>query len=88
MGDGCDFQNADELIDKIGEYITYYNTKQIKAKLKGLTPVEYLHQALQTASLKVYNFMGHFNTHLPKTFLYISHIFLSYFTQYSLRNSI
>ncbi|MBG5925832.1 transposase [Providencia rettgeri] len=43
------FQNADELIDKIDEYIEYYNTKRIKVKLKGLTPVEYRNQALQAA---------------------------------------
>ena len=30
-------------------YIEYYNTKRIKAKLKGLTPVEYRNQALQAA---------------------------------------
>ena len=29
--------------------IEYYNTKRIKAKLKGLTPVEYRNQALQAA---------------------------------------
>ncbi|HEK0624787.1 TPA: transposase [Proteus mirabilis] len=41
------FQNADELIDKIEEYIEYYNTKRSKIKLKVLTPVEYRNQALQ-----------------------------------------
>lgn len=49
MYHGHDFQNADELIEKIEEYIEYYNTKRIKAKLKGLTPVEYRNQALQAA---------------------------------------
>lgn len=34
------FQNADELITKIKEYIHYYNQKRIKLKLKGLSPVE------------------------------------------------
>ncbi|WP_241613915.1 IS3 family transposase [Rosenbergiella epipactidis] len=47
MYHGNDFKNADELIEKISEYIEYYNTKRIKAKLKGLTPVEYRNQALQ-----------------------------------------
>jgi len=47
MYHGNDFKNADELIEKIDEYIEYYNTKRIKAKLKGLTPVEYRNQALQ-----------------------------------------
>ncbi|MBN8140992.1 IS3 family transposase, partial [Vibrio vulnificus] len=27
----------------------YYNTKRIKVKLKGLTPIEYRNQALQAA---------------------------------------
>lgn len=47
MYHGHHFQDADELIDEIVEYIEYYNTKRIKAKLKGLTPVEYRNQALQ-----------------------------------------
>ncbi len=49
MYHGYRFRDADELIDKIDEYIEYYNTKRIKAKLKDLTPVEYRNQALQTA---------------------------------------
>ncbi|EMG9191459.1 IS3 family transposase [Morganella morganii] len=49
MYHGHHFQNADELIEKIDEYIEYYNTRRIKAKLKGLTPVEYRNQALQAA---------------------------------------
>ncbi|ARX07803.1 TPA: integrase core domain-containing protein [Proteus mirabilis] len=49
MYHGHHFQNADELIDKIEEYIEYYNTKRIKVKLKGLTLVEYRNQALQAA---------------------------------------
>ncbi|WP_422047369.1 IS3 family transposase [Rosenbergiella collisarenosi] len=40
-------KNADEVIEKISECIEYYNTKRIKAKLKGLTLVEYRNQALQ-----------------------------------------
>lgn len=42
-----EFKDAEELIDKIKEYIKYYNTKRIKVKLKGLTPKEYRDQALQ-----------------------------------------
>jgi len=41
------FTDADELIEKLEEYIEYYNTKRIKVKLKGLTPIEYRNQALQ-----------------------------------------
>jgi len=43
------FKDADELIEKLDEYIEYYNTKRIKVKLKGLTPIEYRNQALQAA---------------------------------------
>ncbi|MCF7484212.1 IS3 family transposase, partial [Vibrio sp. J1-1] len=43
------FKDANDLIEKIEEYIEYYNTKRVKAKLKGLTPIEYRNQALQAA---------------------------------------
>lgn len=43
------FKSADELIENIKEYIHYYNTKRIKLKLKGLSPVEYRNQALVAA---------------------------------------
>ncbi|WCE29889.1 IS3 family transposase [Vibrio sp. SCSIO 43137] len=43
------FEDADDLIAHIDEYIEYYNTKRIKVKLKGLTPMEYRNQALQAA---------------------------------------
>jgi len=49
MYHGHSFIDADELIEKIEEYIEYYNTKRIKVKLKGLTPIEYRNQALQAA---------------------------------------
>jgi len=49
MYHGHSFKDADELIEKLEEYITYYNTQRIKVKLKGLTPIEYRHQALQAA---------------------------------------
>lgn len=47
MYHGYYFKDANELIEKIDEYIEYYNTKRIKAKLKGLTPIQYRNQALQ-----------------------------------------
>mgnify|MGYP000595574565 CR=1 FL=1 len=43
------FKDANELIEQIEDYIEYYNTKRIKAKLKGLAPIEYRNQALQAA---------------------------------------
>ena len=48
MYHGQEFSDADDLIEKIGEYIDYYNTKGIKIKLKGLTPIEHRDQALLT----------------------------------------
>jgi putative transposase len=42
------FRDADHLIEEIHEYIKYYNTKRIKVKLKGLSPIEYRNQALIT----------------------------------------
>ncbi|MDV5172111.1 IS3 family transposase [Photobacterium rosenbergii] len=43
------FEDANDLIEQIKEYIKYYNTKRIKTKLKGLTPIEYRNQALKVA---------------------------------------
>lgn len=43
------FKSADELIENIKEYIHYYNTKRIKLKLKGLSPIDYRNQALVAA---------------------------------------
>lgn len=49
MYHGHHFEDAEHLIREIDEYITYYNTKRIKAKLNGLTPIEYRRQALRAA---------------------------------------
>ena len=35
------YQSLDDLEQAITEYIFYYNNKRIKAKLKGLSPVQY-----------------------------------------------
>jgi len=43
------FNDANELIQSIKEYIEYYNHKRIKLKLKGLSPTEYRNQALVAA---------------------------------------
>jgi len=40
------FDSAEHLMEEIKDYIEYYNTKRIKVKLKGLTPIEYRNQAL------------------------------------------
>ena len=39
--------SLEELKQAIEEYITYYNEKRIKVKLKGLTPLQYRNQSLQ-----------------------------------------
>lgn len=43
------FEDAGDLMKQIKEYIEYYNTKRIKVKLKGLTPIAYRNQALKAA---------------------------------------
>ena len=35
------FTSYEDLINKLRDYIDYYNTKRIKLKLKGMSPVEY-----------------------------------------------
>ena len=36
-----DFSSYEDFINKLKDYIDYYNTKRIKLKLKGMSPVEY-----------------------------------------------
>lgn len=40
------FQSLEHFIEELHEYIYYYNNNRIKAKLKGLSPVEYRNQVL------------------------------------------
>ena len=42
-----EFESLEELKQAMEEYITYYNEKRIKVKLKGLTPLQYRNQSLQ-----------------------------------------
>ena len=35
------FTPYEDFINKLRDYIDYYNTKRIKLKLKGMSPVEY-----------------------------------------------
>ena len=44
-----EFENIDEFKIELENYIEYYNNKRIKAKLKGLSPVEYRNQSLLVA---------------------------------------
>lgn len=36
-----EFESVEQFLKKLAKYIDYYNHKQIKAKLKGLSPVQY-----------------------------------------------
>lgn len=46
---GCKFASIDDLEQTLKEYIRYYNHERIKAKLKGLSPVQYRTQSLKAA---------------------------------------
>lgn len=39
------FKSIEELVDKIKEYVYYYNNERIQLKLKGLSPVQYRTQS-------------------------------------------
>ena len=40
-----EFESLDDLRKEIEDYISYYNEKRIKVKLKGLTPLQIRAQA-------------------------------------------
>jgi putative transposase len=44
-----EFRNMEHFKAELAQYITYYNHKRIKAKLKGMSPVQYRTHALHTA---------------------------------------
>lgn len=44
-----ELETLDQLKQAMEEYITYYNEKRIKVKLKGLTPLQFRNQSLQLA---------------------------------------
>lgn len=46
-GHEYEFESLEHLKREMEEYITYYNEKRIKVKLKGLTPLQYRNQSLQ-----------------------------------------
>ena len=46
MYDLENFTRGSTLIEKIEDYIRYYNTERYQEKLKGLTPSEYRNQAI------------------------------------------
>ena len=44
-----EFESLDEFVMELEKYIDYYNNKRIKAKLKGLSPIQYRIQSLLVA---------------------------------------
>jgi putative transposase len=43
------FTSVEHLTAELEDYLDYYNNRRIKAKLKGLSPVQYRTQALSSA---------------------------------------
>jgi len=50
-GHEYEFKSLDELEKAMNEYIDYYNNRRISTKLKGLTPIMYRHQSLNSVIL-------------------------------------
>lgn len=48
MYHGERFETVDHLVEEIGEYIRWYNQDRVQERLKGLTPMQYRNQALQS----------------------------------------
>ncbi len=44
-----DFESIEHFKEEFEKYIDYYNRKRIKAKLKGMSPVQYRTHALKAA---------------------------------------
>lgn len=44
-----EFESMEHFKKELEQYIEYYNHKRIKAKLKGLSPVQYRTQSLQAS---------------------------------------
>ncbi len=42
-----EFESVEDFKQELAKYIDYYNNKRIKAKLKGLSPVQYRTQTLE-----------------------------------------
>ena len=63
------FKDADELIEKLDDHIEYYNSKRVKVKLKGLSPIEYRNLALQANGVTSFYQVSEFNCAL--TYLHL-----------------
>jgi len=44
-----EFEDIEQFKVELGKYINYYNHKRIKAKLKGMSPVQYRAHAVEAA---------------------------------------
>jgi transposase InsO family protein len=54
-GHGYEFESLEALQAAMEEYISYYNMERIQVGLKGLTPCETRHQALESKLLMLSN---------------------------------
>ena len=54
------FNSLEELKEAMIDYIDYYNNQRISVKRKGLTPIQYRHQALKSIiifkNVQIYGF--------------------------------
>ncbi|SDO58334.1 IS3 family transposase, partial [Alkalicoccus daliensis] len=50
MYHGEDLVSYEELKRKLESYMEYYNHERVKAKLDGLSPIQYRNQTIQSAS--------------------------------------
>ena len=56
-----DFKNMEHFEQELAKYISYYNHKRIKAKLKGMSPIQYgPTPKMLPNEITVSNFWGHF----------------------------
>ena len=53
-----EFESMEHFKLELENYIHYYNHKRIKAKLKGMSPVQYRIHALASCLIFVSNFLG------------------------------
>lgn len=46
-----DYDDIDDFLSETDKYFEYYNTERISEKFNGLTPLEYMSQALNSTRL-------------------------------------
>ena len=63
-----EFVSVDHFKKEFIEYLSWYNEKRIKVKLKGLTPLQFRNQSLKSAQLKCLIIGVHFTEALAGYF--------------------